>query len=135
MGLLHYRVEHFGALIWALGIVHTCKHLTLPDGPASLHHSTQSMSLFGHGGFNSQQRRMLFIYGTTPSAFAVHSSTFRIVFTVACMPVYLCDCEKNKTFFSQCLTVRSTYTLTGQMKPNNFFCQKGPRMLQLNGRV
>ena len=100
MGLLRYRVEHFGALIWAPGIVHTCKHLTLPDGPASLHHSTQSMSLFGHGGFNSQQRRMLFIYGTTPSAFAVHSSTFRIVFTVACMPVYLCDCEKNKTFFS-----------------------------------
>ena len=47
-----------------------CQHLTLPAGPASLHRRTHSMSLYGHGGFNSQRRPpplshlgMLFIYG------------------------------------------------------------------------
>ena len=69
---LHNRVDLFAALFWALVIVHTCQHLTLPAGPASLHRCTQSMSLFGYSWFNSQRRRiapppfsylgMLFIY-------------------------------------------------------------------------
>ena len=34
---LHNRVEPFAALFWALVIVCTCQHLTLPAGPVSLH--------------------------------------------------------------------------------------------------
>ena len=33
---LRNTVEPFAALFWALGIVCTCQHLTLPAGPASL---------------------------------------------------------------------------------------------------
>ena len=47
-------VQPLAALFWALGIVCTCQHLTLPVGPASLHRCTQSMSLYGHSWFNSQ---------------------------------------------------------------------------------
>ena len=43
VGRLCNRVEPFAALFWALGL-------------ASLHHSTQSMSLYGHSWFNSQGR-------------------------------------------------------------------------------
>ena len=36
----------------------TCQHLTLPAAPASLHRRTQSVFLYGHSWFNSQQRRV-----------------------------------------------------------------------------
>ena len=53
------RLRNFPALFWALGNVHcTSQHLTLPAGPASLHRSTQSMSLYDLSWFNFQQRRV-----------------------------------------------------------------------------
>ena len=53
---LNNKVEPLAALFWAHGIVLANMHLTLPAGPASLHRRTQSMSLYGHSRFNSQQR-------------------------------------------------------------------------------
>ena len=73
------RVEPFAALFWALGNVQysTCQHLTLPAGPASLHRSTQSMSLYGLslGQFSAKTRcplpfsylGILFIYACNHS--------------------------------------------------------------------
>ena len=41
--------------LWAM---YTCKHLTLPNGPVSLHRLTQSISIYVHSWFNSQRRRV-----------------------------------------------------------------------------
>ena len=50
---LRNRVEPFAILFWTLGVVCTvlactCQHLTLPEGPESLHCRTQSQPLYGH---------------------------------------------------------------------------------------
>ena len=76
MDRLRISAEPFAALHWALGIV-LKEHLTLPAGPASLHRSTQSMSLYGLslGQFSAKTRcplpfsylGILFIYACNHS--------------------------------------------------------------------
>ena len=44
---LRNRVDIFAVLFWALGIICTCQHLTLPAGPASLHKAWPYMVIVG----------------------------------------------------------------------------------------
>ena len=54
---LRNRVEPFAALFCGLSTLYLLSP-DLPTSPASLNHRSRSMSLFGHGRFNSQQRRV-----------------------------------------------------------------------------
>ena len=53
------RVESFAAVLGSRQC--TYQHLTLPAGPASLHHHAQSMSLYGQSWFTSQLPPFMFM--------------------------------------------------------------------------
>ena len=63
---LRNRVDIFAVLFWALGIICTCQHLTLPAGPASLHKVCPYMVIVGSilkEDAVPSYLGMLFIYG------------------------------------------------------------------------